>query len=282
MSDSNTVTPPPVARFKRDEDGLVVGHPYRYTADGRVDWKALIDRRHMFVIDERVDQVVKAQGKPISECDLSLVDERWLRVRKAGWNQILNLRGYRSLEYHSLSVGPDKAAVVCVIELIGNYETDGYPVVCSAIASASLRSMDKQFTPYLEAFAENRALARCVQRALQINVLSDDEIDAEVGEDDTSSDASPNAVSAEPYHKLEEMCTKRKHPIAFEALRDRAVKHNAELTPERENERIKSDPAQWTRWSSVQPIDAWLLIGLINKADEAAAAAAKGKKGSKA
>ncbi len=135
-----SVTTTPI-RFKRNEDGLIEGYPYRYTEDGRIDWRALVDRRFLFVIDSKRDAVIKKQGKPLDECDLSLVDERWLRIKQGGFNQLLNLRGYSRLEYHSLTATDSKAAVVCVIELIGNYETSGYPIVTSAIASACTRSM---------------------------------------------------------------------------------------------------------------------------------------------
>ncbi len=283
MSDTATLDTPATTRpsFKRDEDGLIPGFPYRYTADGRVDWLAiaLADRRYLFVIRSKEDAVVKAQGKPIGECDLSLVNEKWLRIRQAGFNYLLNARGYRSIQYHSLVANDGKAAVVCEMELIGNYETDGYPVICSALASASTRSMDTQMLPYLEAFAENRAFARCVKRALQINVLSEDEIDTEAlkgtQDDDKAAEVAASKPSAEVYRQLEDLCTKRKHPITFEALKARAIKHNAELTPETENERIKSDPALWAGFESVQPIDAWLLMGKIKEADAAAKKGAK-------
>lgn len=277
---------PPVEQtklFKRNDDGLIEGLTYRYTPDGRVDYLAMLDRRHLFVIDSKRDAVVKKQGKPIDECDLSLVDERWLRIKQAGFNQLLNLRGYSRLEYHSLVVDQGKAAVVCTIELIPNYETNHYPVICSAIASASVQSMDRNFVPYLETFAENRSFARCVKRALQIAVLSDDEIDAEAvrgvkGDAESTTDTAARPVSAEPYATLQDLCIKRKTPITFEALRARAIRHNAELPPDREDERIKSDPALWIDWSSVQPVDAWLLTGKIKEADEAAAKGAKGRK----
>lgn len=264
------------SRFRRDGDGLIVGHPYRYTPEGRVDYRAMLDPRHLFVVDEKADRVVKAQGKPIGECDLTQVNPKWLRVRKGGWRQLLNLRGFRSVSYHSLTVAPDKAAVVCEIELIPNYETDGYPVIAAAIASASTRSMDRNMLPYMEAFAENRAFARAVQLALAIDILSEDEIDAEALKGVTSDDAAPEgekkATSAEPRVTLEELCTARK--TTFEALKARAIKHNAELTPERADERIQGDPALWTSWLSIQPIDAWLLVGKIKEAD---AAPVKGK-----
>ncbi len=271
--------PPGPTRFKRDEDGLIIGYPYRYTTEGRLDYLAMVDRKHLFVIDSKKDAVVKAQGKPIDECDLSLVNEKWLRIKQGGFNQLLNLRGYTRLEYHSLQTSPDKAAVVCMLELIGNYETEGFPVVCSAIASASLRSMDKHFVPYMETFAENRAFARAVKRALQITVLSEDEIDSEAlkGAQGDEATSEPKTTSAEASEHLRQLCEKRPTPITFASVKARAIKHNAELTPATENERIKSDPALWSDWSSVQPIDCFLLIGKIKEADDAAAAKAKVK-----
>lgn len=274
-----TVEPTRSARLKRDDNGLIVDHPYKFTPEGRVDYRAMLDPRHLFVVDEKADRVVKAQGKPIGECDLTQVNPKWLRVRKGGWRQLLNLRGYRSVCYHSLSVGPDKAAVVCEIELTPNYETDGYPVIASGVASASTRSMDRQMLPYMEAFAENRSFARAVQLALSIDIMSEDEIDAEAvggvkGEDDAVSEATTgDKKTANGYTHLRDLCTSRAHPITFAALKARAIKHNAELTPEQAKERILSDPSTWTDWASVQDIDAWLLMGKIQEADAA------GKKG---
>ncbi len=267
------------ARQRDPETGLLANRTYSFRADGNVDWLAQVDRKWLFVPDQYKDRVIKAQGKPIDECDLSLVNEKWLRVRQAGWNQLADLRGYRHLDYHSVTASDGKATMICLIEWIGNYETNMEPFACAGAASASALSVDKGFRPYLETFAENRAFARAVKRALQINAYSEDEIDAEALKgiqtegDYTPSDGSV-AVSAEPYKQLETLCTKRKTPISFEALKARAVKHNAELTPDKEDERIKSDPATWTDWSSVQPIDVWLLSGKIREADEAAA---KGK-----
>ncbi len=268
-----------IALRKRDpETGLLLSHTYHFNPDGSVNWLAEVDRKDMFVIDSRKDAVVKAQGKPIDECDLSLVNEKWLRIKQGGWNRLAYLRGYHSLDYHSMAVQEGKAALVCRIEWIGNYETNGDAFVCAGVASASLRSMDKHFVPYMETFAENRAFARAVKRALQITVLSEDEIDSEALKgaqgDDTGSSDTPKTTSAEASEHLRQLCEKRPTPITFASVKARAIKHNAELTPATENERIKSDPALWSDWSSVQPIDCFLLIGKIKEADDTAA---KGK-----
>lgn len=278
--------------FQRDERGLVKGVAYHYTAEGRIDWKRMIDPRFLYVIRDKEPAVVKAQGKPIAEADLSLVDERWLRIKLAGFNQLANLRGYRSIQYHSLTATPSKAAVVCEIEFIGNAETEGFPVICSAIASATMASTGADFSPYLETFAENRSFARCVKRALQINILSDEEADAEAlaklrNGDDVSQEA---AVADQPAPSGFDACDElikacRDHrdakgtaaPIGFEALRAAAIKLNAEnppsTDPAKPATRTKADPATWTTFKDIERIDAWLLLGKIREKEAAAKAA---------
>ncbi len=266
---------------KRDpETGLLVNHTYHFKPDGTIDYLAEVDRKYMFVIREREADVVKAQGKPISECDLSLVNEKWLRIRQSGWNQLANLRGYYSVDYHSLVSVENKAALVCLIEWIPNYETNGESFSCAGVASASLRSMDKNFVPYMETFAENRAFARAVKRALQINILSEDEIDAEAvsgvkGEDDTVSDATSGVSSAKEYAMLQDLCTKRKHPITFEAVKASAIKLRDDPTAAARGEVFLDDPATWIKWENIQPRDVFLLAGKIQEADKAAKKGAK-------
>lgn len=307
-SDSTYPSAPAPSRFERDSStGLIKGFPYQYTPDGRIDWVRHVDKRHLYVIREKEAAVVKQQGKPISEVDLSLVDERWLRIKLAGFNQLANLRGYSSLRYHSLHCDQGKAAVVCEMELIGNTETNGQPIICSAIASATNVSTGRDFSPYLETFAENRAFARCVKRALQINILSDQEIDAEAHESvsgGTTSAATPTVAtsssgeSAEaaasvgvlPYQHLEAKCRNHKapltgkpQPIGFDALKARTLEmRNNPDTPA--NERCVSDPAEWASFADIPPADAWLLMGKIELADKKATGTetASGKKGSKA
>lgn len=277
-------TPPAITPFRRDPDtGLVEGVSYQLGPDGRIDWKRMVDKRYLYIIRDKEAAAMKAQGKALADLDLSLVDERWLRIKLAGFNQLLNLRGYRSLQYHSLVSTDSKAAVVCEIELIGNVETDGMPVICSAMASATVMSTGPHFASYLETFAENRALARCVKRALQINVLSEDEIDAEALSKvtNTAAEATPSAAAPlgfQPHHHLAEKCRTGKVPVSFEDLKRASVELKGKTTPTKDKpfEPFQGDPALWSGFEDIQPIDAWFLMG---KMEEKAKAPTKGGKG---
>lgn len=266
-------------RFKRDpQTGLIEGLRYVYDENGKINWKALVDPKFLYIAREHEDKVVKEQGKPLAEVDLLLVRDDWLRIRVGGLNQLAHMRGVRSCRYPHVETREGHATVSCEITFIGNSESGMEPETWSGIASASIRSVDKHFIPYLETFAENRAFSRCVKRALQINILSDIEVGgegkkaAEGGSSSTPTEDAgnvgdeqgSNTPAFQPYEVLSKKCAALK--ITFEALKTRTVEVNA-LAPE--NEKCLTDPATWGSFADIQPRDAWLLMGKIESGGKA-------------
>ncbi len=217
-----------------------------------------------------------------------------LRIRIGGLNQIAHLRGVRSCTYPILQTREGFAAAVCELELIPNVESDMMPEVWSSMASACRTSMDTRMLPYLETFAENRAFGRAVKRALQINILSDIEVGgdaremaAEDARQETAVAERPAPGGFDPLNELEKACRNHRDgkgnpsPISFEALKAAAIKLNAEnppsTDPAKPAERTQGDPALWTAFTDIQPIDAWLLLGRMERKKEAAKAAAEPK-----
>jgi hypothetical protein len=292
MSQQTTqVTPPESANkpvsYRRDSGtGLIIGKEYKYTPEGRIDYRAMVDRRFLYIASEYEERVVKQQGKPLAEVDLLLVKDDWLRIRVGGLNQLAHLRGVRSCTYPILECRDGFAAAVCQIEFIPNVETGMMPETWSGTASANLKSVDRQFTPYLETFAENRAFSRCIKRALQINILSDIEVGGDsrsaangTGQEAAKDESLPSnePVGFHPYHLLAQTCASQKKPISFDALKAAAIKHNTDVALDAKD-RIKADPTTWTSFESIDPIDAYLLLSKIeekNKAEAKAAAVVK-------
>jgi hypothetical protein len=283
----------PVPLFRRDPStGLVVGKTYQYTPEGKIDWRSEVPIQFLYVANEYRDRVVADQGKPLNEIDLLKVKDDWLRIRVGGLNYLAHLRGVRSCTYPHMQTRDGFCGVSCEITFIGNIESNMEPETWSSMASACRASMDKQFLPYLETFAENRAFGRCVKRALQINILSDIEVggDGKKGVDeaapgDTSASPPEEDTSSggfQPHHYLATKCKGNKgadgkpSPITFAALKDASIAMNANTPPDKANERCVSDPSTWTDWESIPPADAWLLMGKI---DAAAAKEGAGKKG---
>lgn len=283
--------------FRRDPaTGLVVGHPYRYGPDGRIDWRACVDPRFLYIAREHEDKVVKQQGKALADIDILSVKDDWLRIRVGGLNQLAHLRGVRSCTYPHVQTRDGHCTVSCQMTFVPNVESNMEPETWSSIASACRASMDKQFLPYLETFAENRAFSRCVKRALQINILSDIEIGgdgkkmAEGGDtaeaSASSSSSSPDEGSPpagfQPHHYLAVKCRDHKgadgkpSPISFSTLKDAAIAMNANTPADKANERCVSDPSMWNGFEDIPPVDVYLLMGKI---DAAAAKEGGGKKG---
>ena len=278
------VTPPeslpvPQPLFQRDPTtGLIKGKTYKYTPEGRIDWRAMVDAKFLYVAREHEEKVMKEQGKPLAEVDLLLVRDDWLRIRVGGLNQLAHMRGVRSCRYPHVETREGHATVSCEITFIGNSESGMEPETWSGIASASIRSVDKHFIPYLETFAENRAFSRCVKRALQINILSDIEVGgegkkaAEGGSSATPTEDAANASDEQgnntpaflPYEMLAKKCAALK--ITFEALKARTVEVNAAAP---ENEKCLTDPATWNSFADIQPRDVFLLLGKIASNEKA-------------
>lgn len=300
MSDStaevtSTLTEPanqPIP-FRRDPNtGLVIGKTYRFTPEGKIDWRAEVPTQFLYVASEYRERVVKEQGKPLAEIDLLKVKDDWLRIRVGGLNHLAHLRGVSSCTFPHFVSREGYAAAVCQITFIGNVESNMEPETWSSMASATVRSVDKQFIPYLETFAENRSLGRCIKRALQINILSDVEVGGEgkkaTGEDitDTQSQSTQEdevPTGMQPYHHLAAKCKNHKgpdgkpDPITFAVLKYTSMTMNANTPPERANEKCVSDPSLWTGFESIPPADVWLLIGKIDAAAEADKKAGKSK-----
>ena len=74
--------------------------------------------------------------------------------------------------------------------------------------------------------------ASAVKRALQIPVLSEDEVDAEAvaGAADDEETTPTSKPTVEAWTHLRDLCTNRKTPIAFASVKAGAIKHMAELT----------------------------------------------------
>lgn len=290
---SQTLPPQPAnqpIRFKRDpETGLEVGREYRYTPEGFIDWRAMVPARFLYVPDDLVSKAVKIAGKPLAEIDLLTLPDNLLRVRIAGLNYLIHVRGVRACTYPHMICREGHAATCCELELIPNCEApDGE--IWSGQASACRSSMDVKMLPYLETFAENRAFGRAIKRALQINILTDIETGGD-GRDAVTEESAESAASApiktasgvEPWAELERTCNEAKPVITFEKLKEAAIKLNAENPPSLDKSkpaiRTQQDPIEWSSFKDIQHVDAFTLIGRIKQRQKEAAekAAAKTK-----
>lgn len=159
-------------RLTRDSDGLIEGIEYKFSEDGSINWREMIEPQHLVPHKEWFDR--KKQKVPESIEGLS--DEQLL-IKLSGIKQVARLRGFKSVKFRFEKVEPSYVSCVCNIVWNGNYETFGEDVEFEGCANATIQNTNGFGAKFLEAIASNRAFVRCVRNFLEINIIGDDEID---------------------------------------------------------------------------------------------------------
>lgn len=260
--------------FARDAEGLIASLHYPRNPNGSVNWRALIPPQHLYVNpDFEVELKTRFNVKSRWDMDVTKVEDKQLLVTLGGWQELLRLRGYHSLRYPILSTRDGSASATCEIEFIGNFETNGKPVIHSESAGANLNSVTGSFQLHLEAMATNRAFARCVRTFLNVPIYGKDEFDPEANAaylDALKKGENPLAPpkpetptkednSIDVLGFLKSKCQNRKKPITFEAIKARAVEIKEGWT---------GDPQTWESFDLIPVRDCYTLLSMIEKADE--------------
>lgn len=263
--------------FARDSQGLLTSVNYLRKPNGAIDWRGMINPSFLYINpDYEVELKTRFNVKNRRDIDPTKVEDHQLLITLGGWQELLRLRGYKSLRYPIMTSRDGYAAVTCEIEFIGNFETNGQPIIHSDSASASLYSVTDQFQLFLESMATNRAFARCIRTFLNIPIYGKDEFDPEANKAFKEAVKSGNNPLIAPKQTVEsqgtssattgvgllkDKCQNRKKPISFEMLKVSANKIKADLT---------SDPQSWESFDNIPPLDSYTLLTNIERADSAA------------
>lgn len=180
--DPSAIAADPNPRFNslRHLNGLIENLQYKYDTYGFIDWRAMINPKHVVL---NRNSVAKAGYvyESLSDSDREKFLNEWPDdkkiIRLAGFKEVARLRGYTSVNNRVEQVG-EKVVCHCTIEWIPNFE--GNPCAgftYTAVASASPANVAPEYSQALEAIACNRAFARAVRESLNIHVVSDEELD---------------------------------------------------------------------------------------------------------
>lgn len=256
-----------ISTFERNSDGLVKGVTYSYTPLGKIDWKAMLRREDLYIMEKyRADASKLFEGLSYDKIDPKTLPDKWVCANLAGMVRLLHLRGYHSITYPQIIIHPDRAVASCQIEFIGNFETGGKSRITSSVASASPASVDKFYRPYIETLAENRALVRAIKRELEITIVNIEEIDknADLPQSDTT--ASVNSqYGFKPNDLLKKKCKEfPAGPISFASVKKASIDHNAKQAAD-SKDRLVSGPETWESFDSISEIDCWMLMGILAK-----------------
>lgn len=183
MSEENeTITPEPVFgpdKWKRDGDyGLIGSVDYVFDEYGGIDWRATIPSKYKYPNKEWFF----LNGKDKPETAEGLSDEQTI-ISLKGLKWAAKVRGYKSCIIETKTDG-NTVTAECEIKWIPNYETD-HEVIYMEVANASPENVDEFCSKFLETVAANRAFCRCVRNFLNVNSVSDEEIDTSEKEEES-------------------------------------------------------------------------------------------------
>ena len=186
-------------KYSRNSLGLLQSIDYEFNEDGSVNWRAMVDPKHLFPNKSGFE----ARNKPMPRSVDGLQDNQLL-IKLAGIKELAKLRGYNSVRYDVIKCERDHVAIKCEISWVPNFEnpseeSDFLPASTQFedVANATTENTSSFATKFLETIAANRSFVRCVRNFLNVHIVGDDEIDKSNG-----LPQHPETDEVEPLKKL--------------------------------------------------------------------------------
>ena len=248
-------------KYTRGKDGLLKSVEYEYNEDGSVNWRAMVDSKHLFPNKSWFE----VRNKPLPRSIEGLQDNQLL-IKLAGIKELAKLRGYNSVRYDVIKCEKDHVSIKCEISWIPNFEnpeneSDFVPATTrfEDIANATTENTSSFATKFLETIAANRAFVRCVRNFLNVHIVGDDEIDKSNGtpqHPETEDEAEP-LKKLTPNGVLESLVSSKLKCNTFIDFKNKLRElWTMELY---RNDEVKD----WSSYDSIPAKEARLLINII-------------------
>ena len=213
--------------WKRDEGGLLpIEYIFKDDEPNKIDWYKMIPKK--FIVPNR-DKFPKDTN--FKSLDITEIDDSKLLILLGGFRYLSSLRGFNYIKQSINFAYPDFVAMTCEIELIPNLETSMQSKIFIGEADAHSRNTHSFAVNYLTCIAGNRAFARAWRNALEIPVLSFDEVGPNNNSENTNN--SETAIKAGGPHAalLKKIQEKGR---SFEQLKKYLIKTHADFLKENE------------------------------------------------
>lgn len=236
-------------KLKRNDYGLLQNVDYKFTEDGYINWRSMIDPKFLYPNKGWFERA----GKEIPSSIEGLEDHQ-LVCKLGGWEKLAKIRGFSSVDY-KLEYLPNGVSAECIINWFPNYETRQFHQDTQVEYKSTANSTSENCGPFMESFketqAENRSFSRCVRKFLNINIVSDDEISKGKVVIEDSHDSAPSAL--DPQRTLEQHAQKKYKSWAD--FRKFLMEQKYQ----------KSENKVWNGYSDIPPVDCGKLINLLIK-----------------
>ena len=165
----------------------------------RWNWRDMISPEYLYPNKEYFTR----NNLPVPESAEGLPDNQCL-VKIGGLIELMRIRGYTSLDQQIVNVDNGYVTAKCSITWTPNIETDNKPVTFSWVANSNSGNCGDFMAHFQETQAQNRALGLCIRKFLNINIVSDEEMNKGKTELAPAKEA-PQATLPDINNKLKNM-----------------------------------------------------------------------------
>lgn len=240
----------------RHPNGLLQNVNYEFLPDGRVNYRSLLQKEHLYFNKEKKDKLIETYGKHYEKIPINEIDDKYLLITLAGIKYLAEIRGYLSVQPRIEHVSEQRCVVTTNITWIPNFETNYQPVSYGQCASASIFNTFGWEQNYMEAIAANRSFVRAVRFFLGLSIVGYDEIGFKNGVGEKSSQRDDaNELSLSPTSFLEKKVAEL--GLTFEQYKIAVIK--------KYSGKLSSPPQNWESFSDISIPDALFLLDSINK-----------------
>ncbi len=193
----------------------------------KIDWESQIDPKHIVLNRQKKDEIEKVYGKKLNDIDIvedNVDRKKYCLVLLQGMRDLLDKRGYESVDYTINYCSPEFVSATCHITFTPQYEDE--PLKnrkYSFGADAHRGNTMSWYGQYLTAAAFNRAMCLCLRNALKINTVCYEEIGAAIKEEDSTGD---NEQVNSPLSTLNRKLTEKNY--SFDKLKESCIKKEFE------------------------------------------------------
>lgn len=239
-----------IKKWKRNpETGLLDGVDYKYTHDGRVDWRAMVPKEFLVVNKGNF----KNRSLPES---IEGLEDKDLLILLGGIKYIASLRGYNSVRHEVNYVSERMVGVKTRILWVPNFETDGRDVEFESLADATTNNTSSFATAYLTATAENRGFVRAVRNFLGINVCGQDEVGSQTH---AQNQEAPQNLGQDDAARQLLVSTLDNNGITFDTFQNRMI------VLETQKKDFAKGASEWKSISDIDPANLFAIIAFINE-----------------
>lgn len=168
-----------LSNVSRDSNGFLKGIEYKFKEDGSVDYKSMIPNEFIGLNKENFKRKgidIYSLGKAEFEALKEKAEDKEKTILLAGIRWLAMVRGYTKIKSVSKPI-ENRAVCDTQITWIPNQESMFREVVTSGTGTYFYDSNDKMRF-FMDSLAENRSFCRNVRNALNITIVSNDELTA--------------------------------------------------------------------------------------------------------